>query len=357
MLLERDGLYEWKLPDETRRAPAARTRRGVAAEAPPGRATFRIELEPGPAAPADARTRGLVSDFVTGRVKAFVLKFAAHVVVGKAIAHLEREVRTGIVVIDGHDPATWRRVETLAHVKLPRSRPARILLAIHGTFSSTTGGFGGLAAHTWGRELLSAAAGEYDAVIGYDHRTLSVDPLENASDLLERLRPAELRHAPQLDVIAHSRGGLVARSLTEHLLPLERDGRPAVGRIVFVACTNGGTLLASPAHWKAFVDLYTNLAMAASRLIDLAAPPLVGSVTRGAVSGVGALVKYLVGAAVEGGDVPGLAAMNPAGAFVKAINGTQPGQPICPAAAASRSPRTSRSAARATGRASCRRAC
>ena len=323
VLVERDGVYEWKLPDRIER-PAVARRGGPQTTRAPGRATFRIPLEAPPAKPP---TRGLIGDIVTGRVIAVVMKFAAQVVVGKAISHLERNVRPGLVHVVGNDPAAWPRVESLSDIALPARRPARILLLVHGTFSSTVGGFGALAAHPHGQALLATAREAYDAIVGYDHRTLSEDPLVNASDLLERLRAAGTKHPPVIDVIAHSRGGLVTRSLTEHLLPVELNWRAEVRSETFVACTNGGTLFASPAHWKTFVDLYTNLAMAASRLVDLVAPPLVGTITRGAVQGVGAFVKYLVGAALDPDDVPGLAAMRPDGTFVLTINETQPGQP------------------------------
>ncbi len=284
VLVEREGVYEWRYPE-----------------------------------PADA-----VASFafdLGGPVTATVLKFAVH----EAMEILERHVQPGIVVIDQVDPAAWHRVDTLADVALPTDRAARILLAVHGTFSSTTGAFAGLAAHDPGRALLQAAIDGYDAVVGYDHRTLSLDPRQNAEDLLERLRPAGAGGPPHLDVLTHSRGGLVARSLTELLLPAGADFPAEIGRMIFVASTNAGTLFASPEHWKAFVDLYTNLVIAASRLID-AASPIAGTLIRGAVSGVGAFVKHLVGSALDPAQVPGLAAMDPAGAFVHTINETQPGQ-------------------------------
>ena len=183
----------------------------------------------------------------------------------------------------------------------------RVLLFIHGTFSSTAGAFAGLAVQQDGKDFLAAAARAYDAIIGYDHRTLSADPLQNATDLLQRLNTPK---PPRLDVIAHSRGGLVARSLTEHLLPREGAGAPTVGRMIFVGCTNGGTLLASPEHWKAYIDLYTNLAVALSRLKSiLAAPLLVGTwILRGAVSYRSGRLREVLSpptTAASGDDVPG----------------------------------------------------
>jgi hypothetical protein len=35
--------------------------------------------------------------------------------------------------------------------------------------------------------------------------------------------------------------------------------------VVFIGCTNSGTALANPENWKAFLDLYTNLAVVAGR--------------------------------------------------------------------------------------------
>ena len=41
-----------------------------------------------------------------------------------------------------------------------------------------------------GRTFLTQALADYDAVVGFDHRTLSVDPLENARDLAACSRPS-----------------------------------------------------------------------------------------------------------------------------------------------------------------------
>jgi hypothetical protein len=68
---------------------------------------------------------------VVGAVRAYVFKFAARVVAGKAITFLERNVARGLVVMDAADPRAWRRVDDLAALRLPRDRPARILLFVH----------------------------------------------------------------------------------------------------------------------------------------------------------------------------------------------------------------------------------
>ena len=180
---------------------------------------------------------------------------------------LERNVRPGLLVMEGGDPTQWRRLDGLGGLGLPTDRTARLLLFIHGTFSSTAGAYGALVAYPWGQHLLREADRTYDAVIGFDHPTLSVDPKTNAQDLLRRLHTAG-EHPPHIDVVTHSRGGLVYRSLAELILPGEA-WRPSFGRVVFVGTPNAGTGLADPENWHTFVDLYTNIAVGVFRAVSL----------------------------------------------------------------------------------------
>lgn len=328
ILLEQDGFYSWQLPT-LNGAPTVRPRRGRA----PVRRQVHFELdvrssESATTRPGPSRTvRGPLGDFVVGRARAYVLKFVAGLVPGPLMGFLERHVTPGLVVMQGKDVGKWSRVSTLEAVKLPQDRPARILLFVHGTFSSTVGSYGALTSTDHGRAFLDAAGTAYDAIIGFDHPTLSKDPLENATDLLARLEKNALKAPATIDVVCYSRGGLVARSLVEHLLP-SSPWHATVRRMVFVGATNAGTRLAEPANWNTFVDLYTNLAAASARAIGL----LTGSapaaeILGGVVKSVGAFVKYLVGATVTDRRVPGLAAMEPDGKFVRMLNDVQPGQP------------------------------
>ena len=193
--------------------------------------------------------------------------------------------------------------------------------------------------HPLGRKVTRGRLANYDAVIGFDHPTLSEDPLANATDLLRRLKSAaDGAPPPYLDVVVHSRGGLVVRSLLEHLLPLS-DWRPRIGRVVFVAAPNGGTLLAEPENWKKLIDLYTNLATVACKLIGMipqAKPTTL--ILQELIQGLGAFVQYCATQAVTEGQVPGLAAMEPGGAFITRINEIQQGQPTIAASYYSPSP-------------------
>lgn len=330
VLLERDGLYSWHLPvdvgDRTRsldRGPRTvsfvLTVQPEAPRSRPGAGTRALGT---PSATAD---RGLLGDLAHGALQAIVLRFAAPVIIGKAVEHLESGVHTGLVHVAGGALDAWRPVASLAEVGLPTDRPARVLLLVHGTFSSTTGAFGALAVTPGAEGFVDALVRAYDAVIGFDHRTLSVDPERNARDLLALLEPHDGELV--LDVITHSRGGLVTRSFVEAVLP-GSGLRTSVDSIVFVAATNGGTHLADPQRWHDLVDLYTNLVLATAAGLSLVpgGAPFAAMVS-GVVTGVGAVVKYLVSYAAGDDGVPGLAAMTPDGPFVTTLNEVQPGQP------------------------------
>ena len=108
----------------------------------------------------------------------------------------------------------------------------------------------------------------YDAIIGYDHRTLSETPVKNAADLLQALKSVKWPIPPHVDAVAHSRGGLVFRSLVEFLLPVD-PWQAHFNRAVFVGCTNSGTELANPDNWHALLDIYTNIGVAGARALGI----------------------------------------------------------------------------------------
>ena len=221
VLLERDGVYSWHLPT----TPSRRTK---SLDTGPRTAHFEIDVQPrsGDPAPADDRQdRGLLGNVVRGAVQALVFRFVAPPLVEKAVEKMESRVRTGLVHVVDRDPDTWRPFETLDELGLPTDRPVRVLLLVHGTFSSTIGAFGAMAADENGGGFLSTCIGAYDAVVGYDHRTLSLDPRQNAQDLLERLSTHTPGAELVIDVITHSRGGLTTRSFIEDVLP-GPAGRP-----------------------------------------------------------------------------------------------------------------------------------
>lgn len=332
VLVEGDGVLAWRYGTDTAAVPAPAGARRRAGAAAPRMKVFDLGLPPiadVSGVPADAAARrGWFRDRLVDGVKAIVLYFAAEAAAAGAVHLLERRRRDGPVVLtSATDPATWLRPEHLRDVALPKDRPVRLLMLVHGTFSSTVGGFGELCVTPWGQRLLTAALARYDAVVGFDHRTLALSPLDNARALLEALATLPRTQPIEVDAICHSRGGLVLRTLTERLLP--GAGLPLrVRRAVFVAATNRGTELARPENWESLVDLITNLTSATAGLLSLfPAAAAAAQVADEVIDAIGDFVRYLVGVAVRERRVPGIAAMDPAGDFVRELNLTQPDQP------------------------------
>ena len=83
--------------------------------------------------------------------------------------------------------------------------PEPVLLLLHGTASSTQRSFGAL----WRHGLAPQLAALYgNRIYGYEHRSLSESPIQNALALVRLLPPGAVLH-----LLAHSRGGLVGELL------------------------------------------------------------------------------------------------------------------------------------------------
>jgi pimeloyl-ACP methyl ester carboxylesterase len=177
----------------------------------------------------------------------------------------------------------------------------RALLLVHGTFSRSHSGFGALPAGTF-EDLYS----QYDKrVIALDHYTLSHTPQQNVEWLLQQIPDGtEL----ELDIVCHSRGGLVSRTLAERQSELSLGSRTLrVRRVIFVATPNAGTALADAKHLCDLIDRYTNL---------LSLVPDIG--VTDVLDGIVTVAKMLAVGAMKGLD--GLQSMVPDGDFQKWLN-------------------------------------
>jgi len=178
------------------------------------------------------------------------------------------------------------------------------LLLLHGTFSTAQAAFPGLVddASPAFRALWDHYGGR---VIAFNHPSLYHTPTANAQHLLKDV-PAGV--ALDVDVLSHSRGGLIARELVQRLDLVNPYGRRLrVGRAVFVAAPQRGTVLADGAHWQAFLDRMTNLV---ARSPDAA--------TAVVMEGILAAVKLLARGMLA--HAPGLGCLNPAGAYLRRLN-------------------------------------
>lgn len=177
-----------------------------------------------------------------------------------------------------------------------------ILVFVHGTFSKTEAFLDELNSIQEGRDYLSWADNNYAQILAFDHATISTNPFLNALALscLLNQTPAEV------DVICHSRGGLVTRWWLEMLDRPDRKRR----RVVVVGSTLRGTSLAAPDRVRKGFEHLSNMVRAVGTVAS-AIPFTAG------ISGLMSVAASCVGAvahtpAIDAlfAMVPGLAAMS-----------------------------------------------
>ena len=170
----------------------------------------------------------------------------------------------------------------------------RALLFVHGTFSSA-GAFSGLPT-----AVMNALSAQYGGrMFAFNHFTMSDDPTDNAKKFFDMMPDGITL---DVDIICHSRGGEVSRALVA-----EGASRGfTVGKIVFVAATNAGTTLADKEH---FQDLFNRLTTIAKVV-----PGSAGLVLDAVAVALQVPAKLLLG------DLKGLAAMDPDGEYLAALN-------------------------------------
>jgi pimeloyl-ACP methyl ester carboxylesterase len=180
------------------------------------------------------------------------------------------------------------------------------LLFIHGIFSSCESGFAGIGDDNTTWPELRKRYG--NRIIGFDHPTASVDPAANAAWFLGQIPNVDLK----LDIVCHSRGGLVARSIADQA---PRWGQAkgqtlSVDRIVFAATPNGGSQITVADHWVALINRISSVFTLPAKVLpapaDVISEILVGLLEILKIVGVGVAL-----------DLPGLEAMCPDSTFLQ----------------------------------------
>ncbi len=220
------------------------------------------------------------------------------------------------------------------------------LVFVHGTASSSTGSFGGLWAEANRAETAKLFEHYEGRIYGFEHRTLSLSPIDNALQLAQSLPNGATVH-----LVSHSRGGLVAELLcrgniargakpfgpadfavferaageaegaAKQALLAQRDTlkklsdlleakQIKVERFVRVGCPARGTTLAS-GRFDRWLSIALNLV---DRLAD--AVPGVGDMTDVLTDLVAAVVKKRL----DPSELPGLHAQTPVSPLVRMLN-------------------------------------
>jgi hypothetical protein len=294
LLVDEDGLLTWHYPSADQLPETGGTRGDDLL-------TYRIPLRtPGE---GDSETRGPVGWLAKKVLKVLVFQVLDDVL-GRAGRYLagrweEKHRWYGLRTVTGSSGLGGGPVDWTALTAGPA------LLLVHGTFSRATTAFSALPAGEL-RRLRDAYDGR---VVVFDHPTVSVDPVTNARWFAEQFRAGSPDDAALVvDVVAHSRGGLVTRALAEQQDRLALGGRRlAIRSAVFVGVPNAGTVLADPEHLGDLLDTYTNL-------LDVL--PDIGAVD--VLQVVLEVVKQVATGVVEGLD--GLMSMNPGGDYLRGLN-------------------------------------
>jgi hypothetical protein len=283
-------LWSWQLPDVDPEPGAA--------------ATFHLQ-------PNRGATRGLIGHAL-GRIGKFVVLRIGDRVLRKGGQFLAQEFedryRRGGLRWFGSDVyriALPDIAQQFQKHDLARLAAGRSLLMLHGTMSLSHTGLAAIPT-----DLMRRLEDHYQGrVWAFDQHTLSVTPRDNAELLIERLRDLGAGTGQvEVDIIAHSRGGLVARELAERLTD---DSPVRVGKVLFVATPNFGTPLCDPGHIGDLVDNFTNLFAffpdnPVSAAIDAVAT-VMASVAMKAATGL-----------------VGLTAMDPKGSYLAELNASRP---------------------------------
>ncbi|MEZ5446355.1 MAG: CHAT domain-containing protein [Gammaproteobacteria bacterium] len=201
-----NGFRQWLRVDDLHREFGAHASRG-------GEEEGVWEVDPGVRAAAgeDAAQRGL-GGLVIEALEVFGVDLKRKTAIGLSQWFERRQLQ-------GNAPGLYRvgleEALTLEAVgeRLPATRPGEpLLLFVHGTASSTAGSFASLwnASNKAGAALRKALRERYGRhVYAYEHRTLTVSPIDNAAELVGKFLP----EGAELHLLTHSRGGLIAELL------------------------------------------------------------------------------------------------------------------------------------------------
>lgn len=236
----------------------------------------------------------------------------------------------------------------------------RLLLFIHGTASSTWGSFGDLWSPARSATLAGLRAIYGENVFALDHRSITESPITNALALAKDLRK-RVKKGARIDVISHSRGGLIGellcrmnaaggvpfegideklvadtdwltsdvnldkgdlakakkalegaaaelKALGNELENLAKNGA-AVNRFVRVACPTLGTSLASR-RLDRWVQILANVGALAAKTTPI------GEL----VDSLGDFITAVLHQKTKPHELPGIAAMLPDAGFISMVN-------------------------------------
>ena len=204
------------------------------------------------------RLRGVITKIGRKLFKVLVLPLASEL--------LQDPLRWVAEKVEGHlrKPLLWRPTPDNFRQAPDPARPftdwdnlkgGPILLIVHGIFSSVQGMLARLP-----RKAMEDWHARYGGrIIAYNHPTMSASAEDNANALLQQLKAGLGGNLAVIDILCHSRGGIVSRALAEQGDLLVRDHGVNVRSIYFVATPNAGSPLGDAEHMVDMIDMLTNV--------------------------------------------------------------------------------------------------
>lgn len=277
---------------------------------------YSIKLRSGKPPPKGrSSTRGLLGTLVHKIFKVIIMKIIENPV--GAITYWGVDTWEKNNRIDGQfcggniDSVLMERPATFTDFASLRGK--KTLLFIHGTTSSTQGAFGALSKADGFLAKVKSTYG--NRVIAFNHHTLCRGVADNVVQFYAKLPPGDY----PVDIIAHSRGGLLARSLKElstgiiAQLSCTRNWQPPSGvnlnidQLILVGTPNEGTDLARPENISGFLNW-------SATLMNIL-PEFLGTMAIGAVLSIAAMI-----AKESTKRLPGLSDQAPGSSLLSNLN-------------------------------------
>ncbi len=297
---DEDGALRWVYSDDAE--PAERGMRG--GETRTYTIPRRVITDPSPG------TRGLVGAIGKKVLKVLTFKLIDAAAGAAAQFFAKRwEDKAAPHRLRTFEPGTYRDplkgVATMPPAQLQELAAGPALLFVHGTMALSHSGFGRIPPAV----LAQLHDAYHGRVFAFDHPTVSVAPDDNAKWFASQLGDTKLT----LDIVSHSRGGLVSRELAERGPHAGlADGALTIRKLLMFGTPNAGTALADSKHIGSLVDRFTNL---------------MTLIPDNAVTDVAAIVISVVKQIAVGafGGLDGLTVMAPDSAYLKTLNGSGAG--------------------------------
>jgi hypothetical protein len=95
-------------------------------------------------------------------------------------------------------------------------------------------------------------------VLAFNHLSVTQSPEDNARFFLQVVQDSLPREPIEFDILCHSRGGIVSRTLAERGAVLVPGTQCRFRSVFFVATPNQGSVLGNPEHMVDMLDVFTN---------------------------------------------------------------------------------------------------